>query len=261
MLPHLDEVVALVRTAADEELAGRFRATSRALKADGTFVTEADVAMQRRLHQELTQRWPHYLFLGEEMEEAEQQRLMDAGRGLWCLDPLDGTSNFAAGLPFFSASLALIVEGEVVLGVVYDPMRRECFSAQRGAGAWCDGARLQTRPAGVTLAQSIAVIDFKRLPSELTTRLASQPPYSSQRSFGSVALDWCWLAAGRFHVYLHGRQGLWDYAAGCLILAEAGGHAVALDGEPVYRGSLARRSVAAALDGEMFKAWRDWLGI
>lgn len=261
MLPDLQEVVALVRAAADEELASRFTATSRTVKADGSFVTEADLAMQQRLQSELAQRWPQYRFLGEEMEETEQRRLMSDSGGLWCLDPLDGTSNFAAGLPFFAASLALIVNGEVVLGVVYDPMRREVFCAQQGAGAWCEGVRLQTRGAGVTLAQSIAVIDFKRLSPELATRLAMHPPYSSQRSFGSVALDWCWLAAGRFHVYLHGRQKLWDYAAGCLILAETGGHAVTLDGEPVYQGNLASRSVAAALDAEMFSAWRNWLGV
>ena len=76
-------------------------------------------------------------------------------------------------------------------------------------------------------------IDFKRLDGPLATRLATEIPYASQRSFGSVALDWCWLAAGRCHIYLHGRSHLWDYAAGELILAEAGGYSCTLDGEPV----------------------------
>jgi myo-inositol-1(or 4)-monophosphatase len=86
-------------------------------------------------------------------------------------------------------------------------------------------------------------------------------PYSSQRSFGSVALDWCWLAAGRCHVYLHGGQKLWDYAAGGLILEEAGGRAVTLAGEEIRYGELKSRSVAAALDPVLFREWAGWLGI
>ena len=107
----------------------------------------------------------------------------------------------------------------------------------------------------------MALIDLKRLDAELASRLAAAPPYRSQRSFGSVALDWCWLAAGRCHVYLHGRQKLWDYAAGCLILTEAGGSAITLEGEPVFRPTLEPRSAAAALDPDIFLQWKDWLGI
>ncbi|UCE77444.1 MAG: inositol monophosphatase, partial [Gammaproteobacteria bacterium] len=79
--------------------------------------------------------------------------------------------------------------------------------------------------------------------------------------FGAVALDWCWLAAGRCHVYLHGQQKLWDYAAGCLILQEAGGQAVTLEGDPVFVPSLTPRSAAAALDPDIFRQWIDWLRI
>ena len=107
----------------------------------------------------------------------------------------------------------------------------------------------------------MALIDLKRFFLELAGCLVVSLPYKSQRSFGAVALDWCWLAAGRCHVYLHGKQKLWDYAAGCLILAEAGGSAVTLEGEPVFKPTLEPRSAAAALDPELFAQWKAWLGI
>ena len=86
-----------------------------------------------------------------------------------------------------------------------------------------------------------------------------QPPYLSQRNFGSVVLEWCWLAAGRFHVYLHGGQKLWDYAAGSLILSETGGFALTLNGAPVCCADLQPSSVVAALDAKLFQEWKMWL--
>lgn len=105
------------------------------------------------------------------------------------------------------------------------------------------------------------MVDYKRLPATLAETLASKPPYSSQRSFGSVALDFCWLAAGRAHVYLHGRHNLWDYAAGLTILHEAGGHAITLEGEREPPLSLQPRSTAAALDEGLFREWCSTLDI
>lgn len=261
-LPSLEELGALLREAAEAELLPRFAEAEREFKADGSIVTEADVAMQERVQAALAARWPGIGLLGEEMTpEAQRTRLAEGGGGLWCLDPLDGTSNFAAGLPFFSVSLALLVGGRAVLGLVYDPVRRECFSARRGGGAWLNGAPLGGRVPRLPLARAIAAVDFKRLAPPLAKRLAAEPPYSSQRSLGSVALDWCWVAAGRFHVYLHGRQKLWDYAAGELVLAEAGGHSCTLEGEPVFAAEVVPRSALAALDGELFAAWRAAVGV
>ncbi len=259
--PALDELATLVRTAAREELMPRFARVERGHKADGSILTEADLAMQERIQRALRERWGTIGFMGEEMEGAEQARLLaDDREGVWCLDPLDGTSNFAAGIPYFSVSLALIRRGEVVLGIVHDPVRDETFSARRGGGAWLDGEPLTAAPPPA-LAKCSALIDFKRLPPELAARLVQERPYGSQRSFGSVALDWCWIAAGRCHVYLHGRQNIWDYAAGHLILEEAGGRAVTLEGEPVFRAALEARSAVAARDPELFEAWRRWLAI
>ena len=145
--------------------------------------------------------------------------------------------------------------------MVYDPVRQECFYARRGGGAWLNGRHLTAARPAAALKQTVALVDFKRLAAPLARRLALEPPYSSQRSFGSVALDWCWIAAGRGDVYLHGKQKIWDYAAGSLLLAEAGGHASTLEGEPVFRADIAPRSAVAALDAGLFDEWRTWLGV
>lgn len=261
MLPDLKVLRSLVRRCAQEELMPRFADVSRQLKGDGSVVTEADHAMQDRMQRELSAQWPHYAFLGEEMSGHEHEALTAGAReGLWVLDPLDGTSNFTAGVPFFSVSLALLIKDRSEIGLVYDPVRDECFVAQRGRGAWLNGLSMGTRvPLNLALARTIAVVDFKRLDRALAAHLGAAPPYGSQRNFGSSALDWCWLADGRFHVYLHGGQKLWDYAAGTLILTESGGQAQTLDGEEVFTIGLDSRSVVAARDPELFQTWRSWV--
>jgi len=260
VLPDLAELSEVVIQTAQEELVPRFAEVARTHKTDGSIVTAADLAMQAALMRELAVRWPQYRLLGEEMAESEQKQVWDhPGPGIWVLDPLDGTSNFATGIPFFSVSLALTIGGDPVLGVVLDPMRNECFTAERGEGAWLNGARLHSDVPSLPLRRSIAVVDFKRLSDPLAARLGAEPPFGSQRNFGSSALDWCWLAADRYQVYLHGGQKLWDFAAGSLIFEEAGGHAVTLEGECVYCGGFEPRSVVAALDETLFKEWYAWV--
>ncbi len=256
----LEVLVPLVRQAAAEELLSRFRRVGSRHKADGSLITEADLAMQQRLIEELQSRWPNRQLLGEEMTAAEQQaRLRSGGEGVWCLDPLDGTRNFASGFPVFAVSLALIVEGEVVLGLVLDPVGDECFTAVKGEGAWLDGEPLDLADADGELAGTLAIADLKRLPDPIACRLATEPPFASQRSIGSVALDWCWLAAGRAQLYVHGRQNLWDYAAGRLVFSEAGGHHGTLEAETAGPVDLVPRSAVGAVGARRFKRWRDWL--
>jgi myo-inositol-1(or 4)-monophosphatase len=256
--PDLDDLVQRVRRVAREEVMPRFRKTQRRYKPDGSIVTEADLAVQDRLSRELRECYPGIDLLGEEMDEARQRELVSGGdRRLWCLDPVDGTSNFATGLPFFSISLALLQGHEPVLGIVHDPTLGECFTAIKGQGAWLNGERLVCPRTDLPIGRCLAMVDFKRLEAALVTALANRPPYSSLRYTGSGALEWCWLAAGRFQLYLHGRQKLWDFAAGALILAEAGGVASTLDGEPIYAPGVLTRSVVAAPDARLFNEWRQ----
>lgn len=262
-IDELEHLRRLVITAAREELMTRFESVHADTKADGSLVTAADLAMQRRLQDELAARWPAFSLLGEEMSGAEQEALLaSSGRGLWCLDPLDGTANFAAGIPFFAVSLALLGDGVVQAAVVYDPARDECFSALLGQGAWLNGNRLRAPGSPDTLKQAMAMVDLKRLPQALVRSLAAQSPYRSQRSFGSVALDWCWIAAGRCQVYLHGGQKLWDYAAGRLVLSESGavgGLLAAYDGDWIDGFTLAPRIAVAATHAGLLAQWREWI--
>ena len=254
-----DEVAVLVRQAAREELLPRFSRVERQHKADGSILTQADLAMHQRLEQEFAQSWPQIGFLSEEMPLAEQQALLASGSPIWCLDPLDGTNNFAAGVPLFSVSLALIRDGESVMGIVYDPTRDESFIAQKGEGAHLNAVPLRSKRLDVGLHQAVALLDYKRLRADLRETIMRQPPFSSQRNLGSCALEWGWMAAGRSNICLHGGQYLWDYAAGCLILAEAGGRSCTLHGDPVFEPSLKPRSVILALDTKLFDEWRSWL--
>jgi myo-inositol-1(or 4)-monophosphatase len=259
----LVELRSVVRRAADEELMSRFHDVVASKKRDGSVITEADLAMQQRLQEALSTRWPGFALLGEEMGATEQQRLLERQQsGLWCLDPLDGTSNFAAGIPFFAVSLALLGDGVVQAAVVLDPVSGECFSALRGAGAWLGDEPLRATAEPQRLADAMAMVDLKRLPPDMISVLARQAPYRSQRSFGSVALDWCWVASGRCQVYLHGGQKLWDYAAGSLILAESGavgGLLSEYDGEWLERLSLTPRIAIAATHDGLLEQWRAWI--
>lgn len=257
----LQQLQTIIVSAAREELLPRFTKVEREHKADGSFLTEADLAVQERIAKQLLQRWPETVFLGEEMTAEQQAELLASEQPVWCLDPLDGTSNFAAGIPYFCVSLALLEKGEVSLGIVYDPLRDECFAASKAGGASLNGVSLHVPASGLELKHATAIIDFKRLAPELATRLVSEMPYASQRSFGSVALDWCWLAMGRSHVYLHGRSNIWDYSAGNFIFNIAGGHSCTLEGEPLFVNALQPRSSVGAVDVSLFREWTRWLEI
>ncbi|MCS6787092.1 MAG: inositol monophosphatase family protein [Thiobacillaceae bacterium] len=257
----LQQVIAAVREVGRSEVMPRYLKVAHTRKDDGSLFTEADMAAQRALTQRLAAIAP-YPVLGEEMEAAEHRRLWAAGEaGLWCVDPIDGTTNFVNGLPFFALSVALMQGGRSRLGVVYDPHADECFYAEAGGGAYLEGERLPLKTPPTELRRAIAGIDFKRLPRALAGRLAAEHPYSSQRNLGACTLDWCYLAAGRLHVYLHGGQKLWDYAAGCLILAEAGGGVGCLrkDGADFWSAEPWTRSVVAALTPGLQQQWQDWI--
>lgn len=257
----LSKLKVIIISAAREELLPRFAKVDRQQKADGSILTEADLAVQQRIARQLQEQWPDTVFLGEEMSGDQQAEQLGSDQPVWCLDPLDGTSNFAAGIPYFCVSLALIQGGRVVLGVVYDPVRDECFAADHAQGATLNGEPFSVKHTGLKLKQATAIIDFKRLSPELATRIVGETPYASQRSYGSVALDWCWLAVGRGHVYLHGRSNIWDYAAGNYIFNKAGGYSCTLQGDAIFVDALTPRSSVGAVDEDLFKEWASWLGV
>lgn len=253
----LGAVTAAVREISAEEILPRYLKVARQRKEDGSLFTEADLAVQEALKRELSKILPVPL-IGEEMDKAEQHILWESNE-IWCVDPIDGTSNFVNGIPYFAVSVALMQGGKSVLGVVYNPVSQEMFSALKGGGAYLNEEPLPLRQTSWRLQGAIASVDFKRLPRELASRLALSPPYASQRNFGACSLEWCYIASGRFDAYLHGGQKLWDYAAGALILEEAGGSLCCLDCDDFWGSPPWTRSAIAAQNPELFGKWRDWI--
>lgn len=262
--PHADArlvepVLAIVRAVAAREIMPRYLKVAHSRKADGSLFTAADLAAQDALKSALSSLVPVPV-LAEEMTQQEQAlQWLEGDAGLWCVDPIDGTSNFVNGLPYFAVSVALMRHGRPVLGVVYDPVADEAFHAAHGRGAFLNGERLPIKSYVPALENAMAGVDLKRLERRLAQSLAISPPYMSQRNYGASTLEWCYAAAGRFDVYLHGGQRLWDYAAGALIMSEANGRICSLDHDDFWAAPLWRRSVIAALDPVLFEAWKTWL--
>ena len=252
----------LIREVAANEIMPYFLRVQSARKEDGSVLSQADLAAQAKL----VFRLPQIIaapVLGEEMSAAEQRALWAAHSqsGLWVIDPIDGTNNFVNGLPHFAVSVAYVAQGRAQLGAIFNPISGELFSAQRGAGAFLNDTRLPLRCVPKKLREALAGVDVKRLRSaKLANSINHFAPFGTLRCLGSSTLDWCYLAAGRFDVYLHGGQNLWDYAAGALILEEAGGLLATLEGDEFWSGLHAfKRSVVAAVQPELFEKWLDWV--
>ncbi|MDB5799149.1 MAG: Inositol monophosphatase [Rhodocyclales bacterium] len=260
--PQLAQVRALeslVRDVARDAILPRYLKAARQHKSDGSSVTEADLAAQKALIARLPEIHEAPV-IGEEMTPAQHRELWLSGaEGLWCIDPIDGTTNFANGIPLFAVSVAWMVGGETQFGVVYNPITDEAYYASLGQGAWLNGTRLPLRKAPRQLAGAVAGIDFKRLPDVLAAALVTRKPFYSQRNFGSSALEWCFVAAGRLDVYLHGGQALWDYAAGRLILAEAGGTSSQLNGHALNAEPPHKSTAVLATNPQLHAQWLGWL--
>jgi len=255
----LKAAIAAVKLVAAEEIMPRYLKVAHQHKSDGSVCTDADIATQTALTRKL-QAIYNVPVLGEEMHEDEQRSIwQSAQEGLWCIDPIDGTSNFVHGLPYFAVSVALQRNGRSVLGVVYDPVADEVFAAEAGRGAFLNGEKLIGHLTMATMKEALANVDLKRLNARLAAKLATSPPCASQRNFGASALDWCYTAAGRYDLYLHGGQKLWDYAAGMLILSESGGYACCIDQDEFTEGDVWQRSVIAARSEMLFNEWKTWI--
>ena len=255
----LKAVIAAVKLVAAEEIMPRYMKVTLHQKDDGSLCTDADLASQEALTRKL-QAILNVPVIGEEMSQTEQAaRWAEGSQGVWCIDPIDGTTNFVRGLPYFAVSVALIREGRSTLGVVHDPVGKETFAAELGRGAFLNGSKLVGRNVAKELPDALANVDMKRLGEKLSAQLAVAPPYASQRNFGASTLDWCYTAAGRYDVYLHGGQKMWDYAAGSLVLQEAGGSVCSLEQGDFNHGDIWHRSVVASLDPVLFQQWKTWL--
>lgn len=257
-VPYASRAIEVVRRVAREEIVPRFRNVVAEHKADGSVVTEADHAAQDALERGLTRLDP-VPFLAEEMTGSRQSAIWSKGGRLWCVDPLDGTRNFASGVPCFAVSVALMEDGRSIFGTVYDPIADEAFYAVRGAGAWQDHRPLVLPREGPALAEAVAEVSLRGEVSHLRGELKRHPPYRRRLTIGSAALSWCHLATARTDLVLHGGQKLWDYAAGALILEEAGGLASTFGHDDFWAAPPHARSVIAARTAPLQEAWRRWI--
>jgi myo-inositol-1(or 4)-monophosphatase len=197
-------------------------------------VTEVDIAIERAFRDTIADRFPGHVVLGEEFEEAGQRE--SASQYCWLFDPIDGTTNYAHGLPIFCSSLALEIDGEIVVGAVYDPNRRELFTAERGCGARLNGLPIRVSAAD-TLIDSLLVTGFHygvhKDPGELMQLFEAFIRRSrAVRRLGSAAIDLCYVACGRVDAFYEKKLQPWDIAAGALIVQEAGGAVTTVDGHP-----------------------------
>ena len=197
-------------------------------------VTEIDLRIEREFREMIAGRFPDHVVLGEEFASSADRESRD--RYCWVFDPVDGTTNYAHGLPIFCSSLALEIDGRAVVGAVYDPSRRELFTAERGHGAWLNGRPLRVS-AEDTLLDSLLVTGFhygiQRDPEELVSLFREfLTKVRAVRRLGSAALDLCYVAAARFDGYWESKIQPWDVAAGALIVEEAGGRVSTIRGEP-----------------------------
>lgn len=197
-------------------------------------VTETDREIEREFRALISARFPGHEVLGEEFSAAsDRERVPEF---CWLFDPIDGTTNFAHGLPIFCSSLALEINGEAVVAAVYDPNRRELFTAERGSGAWLNGTPIHVTPETRLIDSLLCTgfpYDVQQKPGELVGLFAHFLGISrAVRRLGSAAIDLCYVAAGRLDGFWEMHLGPWDIAAGALIVAEAGGRVSATDGHP-----------------------------
>ena len=247
-----------VRRVAAEEVLPRYRTVTALRKDDGSIVTEADFAAQEALARRLGE-LDDVPVLGEEMKPEAQRAVYETAPRFWCIDPIDGSRNFSAGIPFFAISVALVESARPLFGTVYDPIADEAYYAVRGAGAWLDHRPLELPAAGPPLARAVAEVSLRRETAPLRGALKRHPPYAKRLVSGSSALSWCHLAAGRVDVMLHGGQKMWDYAAGALILEEARGFFCTVDEDDFWAAPVWSRSVIAARSAALLEEWRSWI--
>ena len=195
-------------------------------------VTEVDVAIERSFREMVGERFPDHAVLGEEMGGSASP----PSGPCWVFDPIDGTTNFAHGLPIFCASLALEVDGVGQVAAVYDPTRRELFTAERGSGAFLNGRRLQVSGAA-TLVDAVLVTGFpydvhQRVDEIVGLFAAFVGQARAVRRLGSAAIDLCYVAAGRMDGFWESDLKAWDIAGGALIVEQAGGRVTDMSGAP-----------------------------
>ncbi len=257
--PTLDQMITWARGAGEILRAGYGKSHQVNRKGRIDLVTEMDGKSEAYLLEQVRSHFPQHTI------ESEESGLLNGVSGsCWYIDPLDGTTNYAHDLPIFSVSMAYARDGVLQLGVVYDPMRDECFSAQRGRGARLNGSPIQVSEA-VEMIHSLLVTGFPYDPSSVKDGNLSAFAHFTRlsqgvRRLGSAALDLCYVAAGRVDGYWEQTITPWDFAAGSLMVQEAGGQVTNLRGEAdLFHPPYAILAGAPQIHAQMLREFRDLL--
>jgi myo-inositol-1(or 4)-monophosphatase len=254
----LQTAIDIVTGAGEIQLARQGSGFRISKKGTTDLVTEVDLECERMCREILAQRFPDHEVLAEE-GGASQTR---GSRWRWVFDPLDGTTNYAHGLPIFSASLGLEIDGRTEVGAVYDPSRRELFTAERGQGARLNGVPLKTTDTAA-LIDGLLVTGFPygslRTSRDLLEIFGAFILQSrAVRRLGSAALDLCYVAAGRFDAFWEQHLKHWDVCAGILIAEEAGGRVTGMDGTPFDPAAGHLIASNGPLHDEMLRVIREY---
>jgi myo-inositol-1(or 4)-monophosphatase len=228
----LNEIISIVTSAGDIILeAQHIKDHVESKQGQANFVTKYDVEVQEFLYRELAAILPEASFMGEEDEVKNHQ----INKGYcFIIDPIDGTTNFIFDYKHSCISVALMLQGEIILGVVYNPYLKELFTAEKDKGAFLNGKQLFIKELALEDGMvSIGTAPYYREKADETFRIARlvYDKALDLRRSGSAALDICYVAAGRIVLYYELLLSPWDYAAGSLILTEAGGKIRTMDGK------------------------------
>ncbi|MDO4284754.1 MAG: inositol monophosphatase family protein [Eubacteriales bacterium] len=253
---HPEEVIAIVKETRELFLGGadRLQITE---KGSCDYVTQIDVQVQSFVTRRLAERYPQVQLMGEEKDNSE----IDASGDFWILDPVDGTTNLIHDFQHSTLSLAYVEDGALTFGVVYHPNSGEVFTAVRGQGAFLNGRPIHVSGAG-TLSESLISIGTSPYSHELADRnfaafkrifLACQ----DIRRLGSAAMDMAYVACGRDEAFFERSLKPWDFAAGRLLVEEAGGTVCDFEGKPV---PLTEKADVVATNGKITRELLALLG-
>jgi myo-inositol-1(or 4)-monophosphatase len=200
-------------------------------KSRSNLVTEADFASQKAIHEFLSGRYPNHGFHGEEgLNEVRPD-----SKYRWIVDPLDGTTNYVHGFPYYAVSIGLEHDGQLVAGAIYDPTRDEMFLAARGCGATLNRRPLRcSEVSDLGQAMVVASLPVATSPDDIAVKrfLKMLPHAQAVQRTGSAALNLAYVAAGRLDAFWSTSLKPWDMAAGIVLVEEAGGSITRLDGGP-----------------------------
>ena len=237
-MPHdpryLATAIDIVLRAGEIQLAHLQRGLNIDRKGAIDLVTDADFEVERMCRDVLASRFPSHAILAEELGVPGDGAPMEGC--CWIFDPIDGTTNYAHGLPIFCSALGLEIDGRMEVAAIYDPSRRELFTAERGGGAYLNGARMKVAGAERLLDALLVTgfpYDIHEYPDEILGLFGAFIRRArAVRRLGSAALDMAYVAAGRFDGFWEDNLKPWDVAAASLLVEEAGGVVSGTEGSP-----------------------------